>query len=181
MTVVIKDVLESKCYSKPELCSILEISDFEFTSLLTKNTLHMEEFQLAQRAEHVFQEATRVMNFKSVCENSSGDKIHELGRLMNESHESCRDLYDCSHPDLDELVRISLEAGAKGSRLTGAGWGGCCVSLVMENQVDEFLNAVKRNFYGKKALSQTIDVETVMFLSKPSGGAVIYIVDNYAV
>lgn len=40
---------------------------------------------------------------------------------MMKSHASCRDDYECSHPDLDELVEVAVTAGALGSRLTGAG------------------------------------------------------------
>lgn len=59
--------------------------------------------------------------FKFICDNNPDNAVQELGALMNKSHESCRDLYECSHSDLDELVSIALEAGAVGSRLTGAG------------------------------------------------------------
>lgn len=66
----------------------------------------VETFYLYQRATHVYGEAKRVLRFKAVCEEQSADALVHLGQLMNESHASCRDLYDCSHPDLDKLVEI---------------------------------------------------------------------------
>ena len=52
---------------------------------------------------------------------------------MNASHVSCDMLYDCSSKNLNELVKLAKESGALGARLTGAGWGGCCVALVKKD------------------------------------------------
>ena len=63
-------------------------------------------FKLYQRARHVYGEASRVLCFKSVCDSQPADSIPLLGDLMKESHASCRDLYECSCPELDQLVDI---------------------------------------------------------------------------
>ena len=62
---------------------------------------------------------------------------------MNESHASCRDLYDCSSDELEVLTKLCKSSGAYGSRLTGAGWGGCAISLVHFVKVPEFLKAIE--------------------------------------
>ena len=61
---------------------------------------------------------------------------------MTASQDSCRDQYQCSCDELDALVAACLAAGALGSRLTGAGWGGCTVSLVRDEDLDAFLASV---------------------------------------
>lgn len=74
----------------------------------------------------------------SICESKLGDEVKRqvLGALMNESQTSCRELYKCSCEELDAIVSLALKNGAYGSRLTGAGWGGCTVSLVHESKVE---------------------------------------------
>lgn len=80
-------------------------------------------FQLYKRAKHVFSEALRVLKFRQVCLDAASSPpetvMQTLGDLMNESQTSCRDLYECSCPELDELTRLAREAGAVASRLTG--------------------------------------------------------------
>jgi galactokinase len=100
-----------------------------------------ERFQLYKRAKHVFAEALRVLEFRDVCLRAAepGDAgegtLRALGALMDASQTSCAALFECSHPRLDELTALARRAGAYGARLTGAGWGGCVVALVAEDQV----------------------------------------------
>eukprot|EP00108_Taenia_solium_P003899 TsM_000759400 transcript=TsM_000759400 gene=TsM_000759400 len=107
----------------------------------------------ARCARHCYSEAQRVLDFKRMCEldgNEEGDDretLRQLGELMNASHASCRDLYNCSCPELDRLVDICRSAGSYGSRLTGAGWGGCVVSLVAEDHLKKFLEIVAKTYY----------------------------------
>jgi len=65
-------------------------------------------------------EAKRMEEFCRLCENSGA--ASDLGILMDASHSSLRDLYQCSHPDLEELVALCKREGAYGCKLTGAGY-----------------------------------------------------------
>lgn len=94
---------------------------------------------------HVYAESKRVHDFKATCESTDmteEQKVVKLGQLMNESHQSCDDLYDCSSTQLNELINLCRSSGSLGSRLTGAGWGGCCVSLVRKTEVPQFIESV---------------------------------------
>ncbi|KAL5103170.1 N-acetylgalactosamine kinase [Taenia crassiceps] len=124
----------------------------------------LAECAAARCARHCYSEAQRVLDFKQLCEwdgNEEGDDkeiLRQLGELMNASHESCRDLYNCSCPELDRLIHICRSAGSYGSRLTGAGWGGCVVSLVAEDHIEEFLETVAKTYYNTcpNAVSQEL-------------------------
>ncbi len=65
----------------------------------------------ARRSKHCYSEAQRVLDFQSLCQENKGEEsndqiLRQLGSLMNASQESCRDLYNCSCPELDRLVEI---------------------------------------------------------------------------
>lgn len=174
MAKTVGDTFHQAPYTKEEVCNILGVTADELNkTTLSENTYHVETFCLFQRAMHVFTEANRVWEFKRICNEGASDALEKLGALMNASHSSCRDLYECSHPNLDELVEVAIHAGAVGSRLTGAGWGGCTVSLVPVDKIPTFLENIKHNFYQKSA-SRMQNVEESLFPTQPGGGAVIY-------
>ncbi|MDT9724964.1 galactokinase [Xylanibacillus composti] len=93
-----------------------------------------------KRAAHVIEENDRVLaSVKALKRND----LQQFGQLMNASHASLRDLYEVSCHELDVLVEEALQVeGVLGSRMTGAGFGGCTVSIVEETQVDTFIERV---------------------------------------
>uniref|UniRef100_A0A8C9WUS1 Galactokinase 2 n=1 Tax=Sander lucioperca TaxID=283035 RepID=A0A8C9WUS1_SANLU len=175
MLALVVEVLHPEPYSREEICKALGITSEQFsTELLSANTQHVKHFKLHQRAKHVYGEAARVLRFKSVCDSEPVESVQLLGDLMNQSHASCRDLYECSCPELDQLVDICLKSGAVGSRLTGAGWGGCAVSMVPDEKVESFLQAVSEAYYLPDPRRAAMEKQS-LFVSKPGGGAAIFL------
>jgi galactokinase len=83
---------------------------------------------LKARARHIFTEQARVAQSALKVDNND---MPALGRLMNESHQSLSVDYEVSCPELDLITQLSLDSGlALGARMTGAGFGGCAISLV---------------------------------------------------
>ncbi|MBQ8295557.1 MAG: galactokinase [Clostridia bacterium] len=99
---------------------------------------------VAKRAEHVVMECDRV--HKAVEALKAGDLV-ELGRLLNESHYSLRDLYEVTGKELDTLSALARkETGCLGSRMIGAGFGGCTISIVKKTSVDNFIRHVGKAY-----------------------------------
>ena len=95
---------------------------------------------VAKRAEHVVMECDRVN--RAVKALKAGD-LHELGLLLNESHYSLRDLYEVTGKELDTLSALARrEAECLGSRMIGAGFGGCTISIVKKTAVEGFIRRV---------------------------------------
>jgi galactokinase len=93
-----------------------------------------------RRCRHIVYENERVL--RGVAALQAGDLV-AFGRLMNESHASLRDDYEVSCPELDIMAEAAWKVeGVYGSRMTGAGFGGCTVSLVAEEAVESFRNRV---------------------------------------
>ncbi|XP_004396594.1 PREDICTED: N-acetylgalactosamine kinase isoform X4 [Odobenus rosmarus divergens] len=158
-----------------EVCRCLGISLQELrTQILSPNTQDVLIFKLYQRAKHVYSEATRVLRFKKICEEAPDNTVQLLGELMNQSHTSCRDLCECSCPELDQLVDICRKFGAQGSRLTGAGWGGCTVSLVPADKLTSFLANVHEAYYQRSDRNVTSEKQS-LFATKPGGGALVFL------
>lgn len=179
---VVKQTLDKEeGYTKEEIASILETTPDALTQkYMTRFPVRAEKFQLRSRAAHVYGESLRVNKFAELMmnapENASLSYLEALGQLMNESQDSCRDLYHCSCPELDQLCEIARKAGSVGSRLTGAGWGGCTVHLIPENKVSQVEEALKE--YYKDRFPHVLESEDAwretVVVSKPGSGAAVF-------
>lgn len=120
-------------YSRAEVCQVLALeSEDQLFQLcnLSADARRCDAFELYRRAKHILSEARRVGLFRDICQGhastvSPGDvgyeaarveTLKQLGALMFESHQSCSEVYDCSLPQLDELVQLAKDNGAYGAR-----------------------------------------------------------------
>ena len=133
----------------PEIKSLRDVSVEEFNHF----TYKLPE-EVAKRARHVVEEIERSKQAESLLRSGN---IVRFGQLMNECHTSLRDLYEVSSPELDAMVSIAQSLdGCYGARLTGAGFGGCTVNLVVQKQADEFATALAKGYESKTRLRPEI-------------------------
>lgn len=111
-----------------------------------------------KRCEYIIEENIRVL--ESVQAFEEGDLVG-FGILMNESHIGLRDEYEVSCPELDAMVTITWGTeGVIGSRMTGAGFGGCTVTLVMDDALDELAARINKEYPQRTGLQPEIYVCT---------------------
>ena len=100
-----------------------------------------------KRAKHAVYENQRTIK---AVEALKRNDVSEFGKLMIASHDSLRDDYEVTGIELDTLVEEALKIdGVIGSRMTGAGFGGCTVSIVKDEAVDEFIEKVGKAYEAK--------------------------------
>lgn len=105
------------------------------------------EGKVKDRARHVVEECDRVRRAAGAMKR--GD-VGTLGELLNASHASLRDLYEVTGVELDTLAAAAQEHPAcAGSRMTGAGFGGCTVSVVRKDGVEDFKRTVAEKYTKK--------------------------------
>src|SRR5947199_379906 len=104
-------------------------------------------FRLRARARHVLGEAARVAAAEHALR--AGD-LGALGALMDASHQSCAEDFGVSTPALDRLVAVARAGGARGARLTGAGFGGAIVALAERADTERVTEALDRDFYAAR-------------------------------
>ncbi|NXI05076.1 GALK1 Galactokinase, partial [Pachycephala philippinensis] len=115
--------------------------------------------EVFRRARHVIGETARTAQAAQALQRRD---YSTFGRLMVESHNSLRDDYEVSCPELDELVAAALEVdGVYGSRMTGGGFGGCTVTLLEAGAADRAQQHIQEKYRGT----------ATFYLTKPSGGA----------
>ena len=115
--------------------------EFEANKHLIKDEVN------AKRAKHAVYENIRTLKAVEALKNN---EIELFGKLMNQSHISLRDDYEVTGIELDTLVELAWkQEGVIGSRMTGAGFGGCTVSLVKNENIDSFIEKVGKSYEEK--------------------------------
>ncbi|MGP6145523.1 galactokinase [Jeotgalibaca sp. A122] len=99
---------------------------------------------LVRRARHAVKENQRTL---TAAEHLKVGNLEAFGKLMNDSHVSLRDDYEVSGVELDTLVETAWEQpGVLGARMTGAGFGGCAIAIVANDQTDAFIKNVGEKY-----------------------------------
>jgi galactokinase len=171
-------------YTAEQIAHLLDTTtDDLHDAYMCRFPVRATHFKLRQRATHVLSEALRVLRFHGALlaaaargrEADVPALLAELGRLMNETQDSCRDVYECSCPELDELCALARGAGAVGSRLTGAGWGGGSVHLVPREKVEHVRTAWENGYYRKRWPDITEEMlKDAIVVSEPSSGSYFF-------
>ncbi|XP_061666199.1 galactokinase isoform X4 [Syngnathoides biaculeatus] len=112
-----------------------------------------------RRASHVIGEICRTLKAAESFKNGS---FQEFGKIMVESHNSLRDLYEVSCKDLDDLVCAAMEVeGVFGSRMTGGGFGGCTITLLKADAIHRTIQNIQERYSGTPTF----------YIATPSEGA----------
>lgn len=136
-----------QCHEAAKIMGKKSLRDATLQDLEKHKASMSAEAELYQRARHVISEIQRTEEAVSVLKK--GD-YNTFGKMMTESHNSLKDDYEVSCPELDQLVELALQvSGVFGSRMTGGGFGGCTVTLVKQECVDNLISHIKQKYEGK--------------------------------
>jgi galactokinase len=124
---------------------------------------HLLSSLVYKRCRHVVSENQRVLEAATALAQGSWQ---QLGKLLFASHQSLRDDYEVSCPELDLLVKLAGQNSAVyGARMMGGGFGGCTINLICSNAVEGFVEKVVSQYY------KETNVIPEIYLSKASSGA----------
>lgn len=148
----------SNLQSKLNIKSLGELSEEEFE---TNKELIENEID-RKRAKHAVYENQRTLKAVKALEDNN---LELFGQLMVGSHVSLRDDYEVTGIELDTLVSLALKQdGVIGSRMTGAGFGGCTVSIVRNESVGNFIENVTKGY------EEVIGYEPTFYVASISNG-----------
>ena len=121
-----------------------------------------------RRARHVIGEIERTTHAAEGIRQSNWPAV---GQLMYASHYALKDDYEVSCAELDDVVEIAEDIGVKGGvygcRMTGGGFGGCCVALVKADKLEEISKTIAVEY------KQKTGIDAAIFSSRPAAGATI--------
>jgi galactokinase len=160
-TATRRELAESKYNERRAQCeaaarhfSVRALRDVSASVLMLRG--HELEPLALQRARHVVSENARTL--QAAAAMRAGD-AHEVGHLMNDSHVSMRDDFQITRPEIDAMVEIAQrQPGCYGARMTGGGFGGCCVALVDAHMAEAFAAAVAQQYTDATRLTPAIYV-----------------------
>ena len=166
-------------YTRQDIASSLSMSVEALEQrFMTTFPIRAKRFCLAPRARHVWTEALRVLAFKHLllkpAADADADLLPRMGKILNDSHTSSRDVYVHSCPEIDEMCDIARGAGSYGGRVTGAGWGGCSVHLVPKDKVESVKAAWEEKYYRKREPNITKEkLAEAVVVSEPGHGSMM--------
>ncbi len=111
-------------------------------------------FKVKSRFKHVYTECRRVHKTVECLRNN---RLDDLGKLINESHNSLSRDYEVSLPEVDELVNILRQNGACGARIMGAGFGGMVLAYTDMSNLDKLIEQTQQAFYNKRTSAEQRD------------------------
>ena len=136
-----------KCYEAAKLLGIPSLRSAKSEDIESKKSIFGSDEIMFKRFRHVVTEIDRTTKAAELLEKQD---YETFGKLMVESHNSLRDDYEVSCPELDQLVELALKCQeVYGSRMTGGGFGGCTVTLVKKEAVSDVVEAMKSGYSGK--------------------------------
>ena len=137
------------------------VKSYRDLSLDDLSLINALRYPYRERARHIVTENHRVLEAKAALEQGN---LTQFGQLMLASHRSLSLDYEVTGKELDTLFQVQLEAGCYKTRMTGAGFGGCTVSLVKEDEIDQFIEYVRANYKERTGL------DPEFYIAKGSGG-----------
>lgn len=131
----------------------------DVTMEMIEECLTGESSDIYDRCKYVVEENNRLL---AACDDLQQNKIAEFGQKMYETHAGLSELYEVSCPELDFIVSCTKkEDGILGARMMGGGFGGCVITLIKENQLEEIVQRIKEAYFNKMNIGMNVYITQI--------------------
>lgn len=166
-------------FTTEEAAKALNISTDEFASrFLASFPVRYEKLKLYKRSKHVYFESLNVFKVIELLtsNNTTNDFkfMENLGSIINDSQQTSITGIENSTPEIEIVCEIALKNGSYGSRVTGAGWGGCVIHITTEDKIEKLYTALSEEYYKKRfpGISEN-ELKDALIITQPSSGALL--------
>ncbi|TKB97778.1 galactokinase [Pedobacter cryophilus] len=129
------------------------------TIAMVEECLATESTDIYHRCKYVVEENNRLL---AACEDLSQNKIEDFGQKMYETHAGLSELYEVSCPELDFIVSCTKkEENILGARMMGGGFGGCVITLVKEDDLDNVVKRIKDAYWNKMNIGMNVYITQI--------------------